>query len=87
MHSEVIEEKGKMKNKKNSFQLDLVIKYFYLLGMSIFMVALYSFVEAQIACLLIINCLYLIYLLKKRPYINAINTIFGILNILVLIAF
>jgi hypothetical protein len=46
---------------------------------SIWMTGLYNYIIPQLALLITTNTLYLIYLLKARPYVNKINLIFMIL--------
>ncbi len=46
------------------------------------MVGLYTMVYAQLVLLIITNCLFLVYLLKVRPYLNKINLLFSILFVL-----
>jgi hypothetical protein len=67
---------------KNSYQTETMVFYLYLLFCSIWMVGLYSSVIAQLVLLIITNIIFLLYLLKSRPYLNKINLIFMILFVL-----
>lgn len=49
------------------------------------MVGLYHAIMAQLVLLIITNALFLIYLVKFRPYLNKINLIFTIIYVLTVI--
>lgn len=53
---------------------------------SIWMVGFYRTIMPQMVMLIITNCLFLIYLLKVRPYLNKINLVFTVLFVLTTIA-
>ena len=49
------------------------------------MVGLYKFIVPQLSLLITTNIVFLVYLLKVRPYLNWINLLFKVLFVLTLI--